>query len=140
MKISQLQNFFDEFHTIVGFETQAVREEMFQKLEDAIVGRSVIMILSGLSAEEKQKYDAFVRTSPTTAQLRVFLESSLSPNTFETHFKKEAERVVFDYTKTMLQMVNDEQKGKLLEVFGKLLKGVEPGIIASLLTKTELST
>ncbi len=136
----QLQNFFDEFHTIIGFETQAVREEMFQKLEDAIIGRSVIMILSGLSAEEKQKYDAFVRTEPTTAQLRAFLESSLPKNTFEDHFKKEAERVVFDYTKTMLQMVNDEQKGKLLEVFGKLLKGVPSDIFSQLQARVELST
>lgn len=140
MTISQLQNFFDEFHTIVGFDIQAAREEMFKKLEDAIVGRSVIMILSGLPPEERQRYDAFVRTGPTPSELRAFLESSLPPQTFETHFKKEAEQVVFNYTKTMLQMVTQEQKEKLFELFGKLLQGVDSAMIASLRGKTELST
>ena len=140
MTNAQLQKFFEEFHTIIGFDIQAAREEMFKKLEDAIIGRSIIMILSGLPSEEKLRYDAFVRTGPTPAKLRAFLEKSLPPQTFETHFKKEAERVVFDYTKTMLQLVTQEQKDKLLELFGKLLQGVDSGMRAQLQARVELST
>lgn len=132
MTMNQLRNFFDEFHTIVGFETEVARAEMFKKLEDAIVGRAMIMMLSSLPPQERQRYDAFLRTAPTTAQLRKFLESSLPPQTFERHFKKEAERVVCDYTKVMLQIVNAERKKELLNVFGKLLQRVEPETLAQL--------
>jgi len=121
---SVLRAFFDQFHTLLGLDSQAARDEAFIQFERTMVTRSMMAVLEQMSETQQQQYGVFLARTPepTAEESAKWLQSTCGNATIEKIFQDTTAQYTQEYIKEMLKDAPEEIRKEIKVAFEALKK------------------
>lgn len=137
-----LRTFFDQLHQILGFDTQAAREEMNAKLDKLVMGRIAQCLLAQMDKKSRTRYDEFLRANLKAPPEKIadFIRTLLPAELVDNCVKDGTKQAVQTYMTSLLQIATKAQKKQIHEAFAGVINKVDPVVLQAIMDETELST
>lgn len=119
---AQIRLFFNRLYQIVGIDTQEKRDELLLQFENTLVGRAIARFMDGLTSQEQNRYDDFLRShlKASNEEVASYMRALRPGFDFEKLFNEEAQTLTEAYVKKVLTAATEEQKQKIKAVFAEM--------------------
>ncbi len=120
----KLQELFNRFHRILGFDTEEARAKALADFERTLGARVLSGVLASLTADQHDRYRQFAETVPMPDEKACarFLESIIGSGEVTRIANEEMKKLTEEYVRSMTVRAAEAQKNEIKSAIQEFVK------------------